>query len=62
MDIRNQSDFNDKLYQAEYAFDHMDWRTALGYFQACLQYAKGKGMLTAYIEMKIADCKEKLNI
>ena len=58
--IRNLSDFNDKLSQAEYAFDKGNWRTAFGYFSACLKYAEEQGMNTDYLKMKVNDCREKM--
>ncbi len=60
--ISSKSDYDDKLYQAEYAFSRGDWRTALGYYEACLQYAERNGMSTSYLEMKINDCKGYLVI
>lgn len=58
--INNLSDYHDKLYQADYAFNNGDMRTALGYYQACQLYAKKNGISTHYIDMKISDCKSKL--
>ena len=60
--IGSMSDYKDKLYQAEHAFDKRDWRTALGYFEACLQYAEKNGMQTSYLSMKVRDCKDKLGL
>ena len=56
--ISNRSDYEDKLTQAEYAFDRGDYRTAFGYFNACLVYARENGMRTDYLEMKIEDCRK----
>lgn len=58
--INNYSDYQDKLYQADYAFDHNDMRTALGYYLACQQYAERNGLPSSYIDMKICDSKSKL--
>lgn len=58
--IRNKSDYDDKLAQADYAYEHSDWRTAFGYYSACLQYAEANGMSTDYLEMKVQDCREKM--
>ena len=60
--INSRSDYDDKLYQAEYAFNKGDWRTAMGYFEACLQYAEKNGMPTSYLSMKLRDCKDKLGL
>lgn len=58
--IRNMSDYKDKLAQAEYAFDKGEWRTAFGYYSACLKYAEDNGMDTGYLEMKVNDCRVKM--
>lgn len=58
--INNDTDYRDKLYQADYAFDRGDIRTALGYYLSCQLYAERKGMSTSYIDMKIRECKAKL--
>lgn len=60
--ISSKSDYDDKLYQADYAFNKRDWRTALGYYEACLQYAEKSKMNTSYLEMKLDDCREKLGL
>jgi hypothetical protein len=60
--IGSKSDYDDKFYQAEAAFNRGDWRTALGYYEACLQYAERNGMTTSYLEMKIRDCKDHLGL
>lgn len=55
--INNKTDYNDKLYQAEYAYSHGDYATASMYFIACLNYAQENNMPTEYLEMKIQDSK-----
>ena len=60
--IGSKSDYDDKLYQADLAFDRADWRTALGYYEACLQYAESNRWTTSYLEMKISDCKRHLRL
>lgn len=54
--IRNISDYKDKLTQAEYALGRNDWRTAFGYYSACLKYAEENKMETEYLKMKVEDC------
>lgn len=60
--INSRSDYDDKLYQANYAYDKGDWRTAMGYYEACLQYAESHGISTSYLETKLDDCKRKLGL
>lgn len=50
-------DYNDKLDQADYAFESGKWRTAYGYYNACCVYAREHGMDTSYLEMKMDDCR-----
>lgn len=57
--ISSKSEYDDKLCQAN---DKADWRTALGRFEACLQYAEHHGMYASYLEMKVDDCKRELGI
>ncbi len=60
--IGSVSDYKDKLYQADNAFNMGSWRTAMGYYEACLQYAERNGMPTSYLEMKLNDCRRKLGL
>ena len=60
--IGSVSDYTDKLYQADHAFNMESWRTAMGYYEACLQYAERNGIPTSYLEMKIGDCRRKLGL
>ena len=60
--IGSASDYKDKLYQADNAFERGNWRTAMGYYEACLQYAERNGIPTSYLEMKLGDCKRKLRL
>ncbi len=41
--IGSESDYQDKLQQAELAYDREDWRTAFGYYKACRDYAAANG-------------------
>lgn len=58
--ISNMSDFEDKRVQAEQAYNMGQWRTAFGYFSACLNYAEQHGMNTEYLQMKVNDCRERM--
>ena len=60
--INSRADYDDKLYQADLAYSRGDWRTAMGYYEACLQYAESHSISTSYIEMKLDDCKRKLGL
>lgn len=42
--IGSVSDYKDKLYQADNAFNMGSWRTAMGYYEECLQYAERNGI------------------
>lgn len=56
--INNMTEYNNKLYQAEYAYDHQDYATAGMYFLACLRYAEAHGLSSVeYLKMKVQDCK-----
>ena len=46
--ITSKTDYDDKLYQADHAYDRGDWRTAMGYYEACLQYAESHSISTSY--------------
>ena len=56
--IGSESDYQDKLQQAELAYDREDWRTAFGYYKACRDYAAANGKNTSYLEMKMDDCRK----
>ena len=60
--ISSKRDHDDKLCQANQAYDRADWRTSLGRFEACLQYAEHHGMSTSDLEMKVDECKRELGI
>lgn len=60
--IGSKTDYDDKLWQANNAYENKNWRTAMGYYEACLQYAERNGMMTSYLEMKLDDCRRKLGL
>lgn len=60
--INSKTDYDTKLWHADDFFDKGDYRSALGYYQACLHYAEKNNMPTSYLEMKISDCKDKLGL
>lgn len=51
-------DYNDKLDQADYAYECGKWRIAYNYYNACCVYARENGMDTSYLEMKMDDCSK----
>ena len=56
--ISNMTEYNNKLYHADYAYDHQDYATAGIYFLACLRYAEVHGLSSvSYLKTKVQDCK-----
>ena len=59
--ISSKTEYDNKLYQAEYAYDHGDYATASMYFIACLEYAEENNFpssIISYLRMKVQDSKQ----
>ena len=60
--ISSKTEYDNKLYQAELAYDKKDYATASMCFIACMEYAKENGLTSAsYLRLKADDCKHNRN-